>query len=261
MTRRDDVVLTALDLTPSAQLVLRTGLNVGEMTGTAVEGVHVGTEPPGGIEPLESLARQSGVTLRRLPGAAPQALAAALHQDKVVAMTIGAGTAHATEHTVGPTARYVIEHSRKPVVVVPDAAAPRRGKLERILVPLEGTETSSRPVLDALCPLLMTDVELIVLHVFTEQTVPRMLDRPSRDLPLIGREFLARHCPSASTIELRPGSVAARVAEVCAEHDADMVVLSWSQDTSKGRAKVVREVLGVSALPVLLLPTSPGTGT
>ena len=37
---------------------------------------------------------------------------------------------------------------------------------------------------------------------------------------------------------------------------ADLVVLSWSRDTSAGRATVVREVLGASALPVLLLPVS-----
>jgi hypothetical protein len=51
--------------------------------------------------------------------------------------------------------------------------------------------------------------------------------------------------------------VATRVAEVSTEHSADLVVLSWSQDSSPGRARAVREVLGASALPVLLLPVEP----
>jgi len=45
------------------------------------------------------------------------------------------------------------------------------------------------------------------------------------------------------------------VAEVSAEHGADLIVLSWSQDSSAGRAQVVREVLRASTLPVMLLPS------
>jgi len=47
------------------------------------------------------------------------------------------------------------------------------------------------------------------------------------------------------------------VAEVSEEHRADLIVLSWSQDTSPERARVVSEVLGASVLPVLLLPNTP----
>ena len=47
------------------------------------------------------------------------------------------------------------------------------------------------------------------------------------------------------------------VAEMSQAHGADLIVLSWSQDSSHGRARVVREVLGASALPVLLLPVKP----
>ena len=34
----------------------------------------------------------------------------------------------------------------------------------------------------------------------------------------------------------------------------DLVVLSWAQDSSPGHAAVIRDVLGVSKVPVLLLP-------
>jgi hypothetical protein len=47
------------------------------------------------------------------------------------------------------------------------------------------------------------------------------------------------------------------VAEVCAEQGSDLIVLSWSQDSSAGRAHVIREVLGASSVPVLLLPVTP----
>ena len=91
--------------------------------------------------------------------------------------------------------------------------------------------------------------------MFTEATRPTMLDRPWRDLEMIGKEFLTRHLPrQEARIELRPGPVGARVAEVCDEHGADLIVLSWSQNSSGGRARVIREVLGGVNLPILLLP-------
>src|ERR1019366_8553120 len=106
----------------------------------------------------------------------------------------------------------LLENAEKPVAVVPpDADTPV--PIRRLLVPLEGTDVSSRPVLEHLWPLVVTDVELVVLHVFTDTTIPAMLDRPHRDLQILGREFLTRHCPHASYIELRTGPVATRWAE------------------------------------------------
>jgi hypothetical protein len=84
-----------------------------------------------------------------------------------------------------------------------------------------------------------------------------MLDHPGRDLEMLGGEFLSRHFPREVQIEMRSGPVGVRVAEVAREHGADMVILSWSQDSSPGRARVVREVVATSALPILLLPAGP----
>ena len=84
---------------------------------------------------------------------------------------VGAKAAPDGQRLLGTTARHIIERSSKPVVIVPpELVAP--GAFRRILIPLEGTESSSRPVLERLLPLLVTDVELIVLHVFTETTRP-----------------------------------------------------------------------------------------
>ena len=83
-----------------------------------------------------------------------------------------------------------------------------------------------------------------------------MIDRPNRDLAMWGNEFLARHCPDASRIELRTGSIAARVNDLCQAEHADLIVLSWSQNSTHGRAAVVRDVLAHSTVPVLLLPAA-----
>ena len=59
--------------------------------------------------------------------------------------------------------------------MAPEAISP--GVIRRLLLPLEGTEMSSQPVLERLLPLLVADIELVVLHVFTDATLPVMLDR------------------------------------------------------------------------------------
>lgn len=140
------------------------------------------------------------------------------------------------------------------------AVGPRR--LRRLVVPLEGTEASSAPVLEALGRLVVVPVEVIAIHVFTEATVPRMMDRPVRDLEMIGPEFLARHLPGAARVEFRTGAVDRQVIYVCTTEDADLVVLSWSQDTSGGRAGVVRGLLGHCRAPVLLpVASAPSAGS
>lgn len=256
-TPQTQSVLAAFERDAAASAVLGTAERFAEIANATVEGVHAGTSLPG---TLATLTRRAGVTLRLVPGPPDRGLLAELERPGVRAIVMGAGHEHRGHHPAGPTTRYVAERSTKPVVVVPIDGEGVHGELRRLLVPLEGTESSSRPILEALLPLLVEGVEVEVLHVFTDETVPRMLDRPVRDTELLGREFLARHCPPAGRIVLHAGAVADRVQEVAEEHEAGMVVLSWSQDSSEGRARVVREVLATSQRPVLLLPVARDVG-
>ena len=250
------IVLAALDTTAAARPVLETAVRIGQLTGADVETVHVRGGTLESFETPKSLAARSGLPFRLLAGPVEPTLLDALGAPEVIAVVLGARSMSGGRHPLGRTALHVLEHADKPVVVVPPGAV-SPGAIQRLLVPLEGTEQSSRPVHERLWPLLVADVELVVLHVFTEATLPTMLDRPVRDMEILGKEFLTRHCPRANHIELRAGPVATRVAEVSAEHDVDLVVLSWSQNGSAERAQVVREVLGASALPVLVLPLVP----
>ncbi len=249
------VVLAALDATPSAKVVLETAIQIGRLTGTDVTSIHVRRNALESVDTLKSLAARAMVPFRVLEGSVKPTLLEALGAPDVIVAVIGARATSGGRRPIGRTAAHIIEHLDKPVVLVPpEVAAPI--SIRRILVPLEGAEASSRPVREQLRPLLVAGAELIVLHVFTEATLPTMLDRPFRDLEILGKEFLMRHHSRATHIELRLGPVAERVAEVSAEHGADLIVLSWSQDSSAGRAQVVREVLRASTLPVMLLPVT-----
>jgi nucleotide-binding universal stress UspA family protein len=248
-------VLAALDASPAARAVIETALGVGDLMGADVEAVHVGRP----TETLETLTANHGVPLHLAHGPAEKALLDAAASPGVVAAVLGARATPSGRRPTGRTALAVMQHTDKPTVVVPpDAVGVSPRPFRRLLVPLEGSEASSRPVIDRLCPLIVTKVELVVLHVFTAATVPRVLDHPGRDLELLGDEFLTRHCPYASRIEWRTGPVGARVTEAYGENDADLVVLSWSQDSSAGHAAVVHDVLAASTIPVLLLPVATG---
>ena len=245
-------VLAALDTGPAARAVLETGRGIAELMGADVEAVHVGRRHS---ETLRALAAAHDVALRLVPPPTEDALLGAVAAPDVVTAVVGARATPGGRRPTGHTALAVLQRTSKPTVVVPpDAVGVSPRPFRRLLVPLEGTEESSRPVLDCLCSLIVTQVELVVIHVFTPDTVPRVLDRPDRDLELLGKEFLTRHSPYASRIEWRTGPIGARVTEACEQHDADLVVLSWSQDSSVGHATVVRDVLAASTIPVLLLP-------
>ncbi len=248
-------VLAALDGSPAARPVLDAALGIGELMGADVEAVHVAEDR---AETPEWLAAQKGVELRMLDGPVEPRLIDALADEAVIAAAFGARSTAGGRRPVGRTAMQVLRQASKPIVVVPpDATGVVARPIHRLLVPLEGTVPSSQPVLEGLCPLVVGDAELIVLHVFTSETVPRVLDRSARDLSLWGDEFVARFCPGAVRIELRTGLVGARVAEVTVEESVDLVVLSWSRDDSAGHAAVIHDVLGRSSVPVLLLPVEP----
>jgi nucleotide-binding universal stress UspA family protein len=255
------VVLAALDTTDVARAVLATATRFGLLTRADVEAVFVRANPPGPGTSPEWLATGADVPFHLLDGPVESTLLEALGPDEVIGAVIGARATPRGPGAVGHTALHVLEHTQKPVMVVPpgleEAAT---GPFRRLLVPLEGTESSSHAVLERLRPLLVTDVELVVLHVFNDDTRPVMLDRPEEDLAILGRQFLIDHFPRPARIELCYGPVAERVVEASRDHASDLIVLSWSQDGSPGRARTVRESLESSRVPVLLLPATHGPG-
>lgn len=245
------IVLAALDASPTDQSVLDTALRIAVLTTTDVEAVHVTSAHN---EAVKARTDRAQVPLRLLSGPPEPALLGAVEAPDVVAAVIGSKAALDDRRLLGTTARRIVERSTKPVVVVPpDFVCP--DVFRRLLIPLEGTEASTQPVLKVLLHLVTADVELIVVHVFSASTAPAMLDHPWRDLEILGKEFLSRHLPQQqASIELRRGHVGTQVAEVCQEYGADLIVLSWLQDSSAGRARRAREILGAAQLPILLLP-------
>lgn len=247
-------VIAALDNPADADVIVNTAVRIGEIAGADVEAIHISANRQESVSALKSCTTRHMIPLHIVHGQVESTLLRELNATDVQAAVLGIRSSEEGPH-LGHIATGILRDLNKSIVLVPpDAVLP--GDIRRLVVPLEGTEISSRPVLDLLERIVPRDIELVVVHVFTEETLPKMLDHPYRDLEFLGQTFLARHCPSATDIRLRQGSVpvAAAINEVTAEGAGDLVVLSWSQDLSPGRAQVIREVLASSVAPVLVLP-------
>jgi hypothetical protein len=96
--------------------------------------------------------------------------------------------------------------------------------------------------------------DVVVMHVFDANTVPRFLDK-LRDLEIWAGEFLARNVQVPDVrLELRIGDVVNATLDLASAEDPDVIVLGWRQDLSSQRAQIARRLLVEARHPILLIP-------
>jgi nucleotide-binding universal stress UspA family protein len=246
-------VLAALDANPSARPVLGTAIAIAPLFDATAAALHVRENGAGIAGETASLAN---VPLRLGSGPPVDQIVLAAEAPGVAALVIGARGRHGGPRPAGHTALEVITRVPKPVVVVPPEAQPR-ARLNRILVPLEGTHTSSRALEDVVKLAHRSELEVLVLHVHTPESMPAFANHEPHASQAWDREFLARHVPTPHeriTLVRQVGFPADNIVAVARQRNVDLVALAWSQHLSPGRASVVSETLAGSNVPVLLLP-------
>jgi nucleotide-binding universal stress UspA family protein len=248
-----NTVLAALDCSAADRPVIETALGVADLLDATVRAVHVGEGP---AVTAEGAASTAGVPLHLLTGPVVKSLLAELDAPDVTAGVLGARGLPIGRRPAGGTVLEVLEHTDKPVVVVPpeaDGVCPRL--LRRLLIPLDATELTSARIADALDALVAADTELVVLHVFDERARPPILNHGGIEFEQWGKEFLLRHLPGRhARFEWRSGHAADFVVQVGEEHAVDLVVVAWAQ-TLEGHGDIIRALLSRSKVPVLILPT------
>jgi nucleotide-binding universal stress UspA family protein len=241
-------VLAAVDATPAARPVLHTAARLARLLDADTLAVHVGKDPV----LAQEVAKELGVPMIVLPGEpAEQIIRTGERPD--VALVVLALSSLPSRHAAGHTALAVATRLSKPVLVVPPGIPPRP-TLTRVLFPLDG----NRGVSTALHPLIAAYVavgfEVIALHVFQPDTVPRFLDKPE-DIDVWREEFLAEHCAELGIrLVTRPGPTTGSLLDVAVTEDVDIIALGWRQDLSPHHAAVVRKVLAAADRPVALIP-------
>jgi hypothetical protein len=173
----------------------------------------------------------------------------ALHQPGILTAVL------AGDEVSRPLWQRVAQQSDKPLVLVPAAAGRRPSEIRKILLPLDGTAPSAAAVAPIAERLARGGAELVVLHVFDVDTVPKFWDQQAHAGRAWTEEFLARYCSvPGARLELRRGAAAEHVVRVAGAEQADMIALAWSQQLDRGRARVVLRTVLESEVPVILVP-------
>lgn len=246
-------VIAALDNSPVARPVILTAAALARLLGAQVEALHVSED---GARLARSTAEAAGVELGTRKGPTVDRLVEAGSDQDVVAMVLGTRGTQAAAHAIGATALDVVTSLAKPLVIVPPDVA-RPGTLQRILLPLEGTISTS------LAPKAVFELadgaklEIVVLHIHDEASLPAFTDQPQHETMAWAQEFLARYCPwgvGDVHLDVRVGRRDEQLLRAAEETGADLIALGWSQELAAGRAPVVRAALEWGHVPVLLIP-------
>ena len=249
-------VIAAIDSSAAARPVLGAAAAISELMQAELVALHVREDD----DPApRAQARAAGVTLQTVAGPTVAGIVEAARPDDVVAVVVGVRGTPAGRRPAGRTALEVMTALEKPLVVVPQSAA-HPENLRRILVPLDGTAATAEALRETIELARGREVEVVVLHVHDEASLPPFEDQLQHETESWAREFRARHCPwppEELRLEVRVGSPPDYVVRVAADADVDLIALGWSQDLSAGRAAVVRETLARSVVPVLLVPLGP----
>jgi len=148
----------------------------------------------------------------------------------------------------------------KPLVIVPpDAQPPPR--IARVLIAMKGTTRSARELLGVIQIGAAADLDLVVVHVDSEDTIPAFSDQAQYDTQDYANEFLTRYCRGApeARLVLRVGLPVDEILATADEVDPDMLVIGWPHSSDPNRAPIAREILTRSHVPVLVATTKDST--
>ena len=228
-----------------------------QAAGTAEVLAVLGRDGEGSVtQTAEVIARLAGGQVRPLRLAADlsgeraaRQVMRALHQPATVTGVL------AGDDRSRPLWQPVAQRSVKPVVLVPAGARQLPRRIRRVLLPLDGTARSAAAVAETAERFARGGAELVVLHVFDAQTVPKFWNQHAHAGQAWEQEFLARYCAlPGARLELRSGAASEHVVKVAGAEQADMIALAWSQQLEPGRAAAVRRTVRDAEVPVMLVP-------
>ena len=236
--------------------------------------LHVTERSP----PLAELAAQLGVqpsdlrgaTIDSRPGVPSEVILQAAAESKARLIVLCTHTAASRPMDVlGRTALAVLREAACPVVLVNPDLALGGWTLRKVLLPHEGTPTTS----DALRPgaelARRAGAELIVLQVAAAGAAapgeagslvsPAYLDQPQHEWPAWAGEFIERLaciCPLEGLrvrLLLGHGTPSAEILRVAGAEAADLIVLVWKGRWEPARAETLKAVVRDAPCPTMVV--------
>lgn len=247
-------IVAAVTDDSAARAVLRAAVAVCGLFSATAEAMHV-AEAPGEDAALAQAAREAEIELTTTSGQPIEQIAAVAGRQDVVALVLGARGRPADGRPAGRTALALLESIQKPLLVVTGETV-FEAPVRRVLVPLDGTQTSAAALEEIVGLASAAAVEVVVAHVRQRRALPAFNDHLPHEVRAWSEEFLARHCPAPADLELRVGDPDEHLLDICRRSGCDLVALGWAQNLGAGHAAVVRRMLEETPVPLLLTPVS-----
>jgi nucleotide-binding universal stress UspA family protein len=171
---------------------------------------------------------------------------------------------------LGRTATKVLHDARCPVVLVPPERGAAPWRLHHVLVPHDGTPSTSAALQPAAALAERGRAELLVVHVTNIKTAPaeagslstpRYVDQPQHEWPAWTSEFLNRLaciCPLGQLrvrMFLAHGDTAAEIMRLSEKQSTDLIVLAWRGILEPPRAATMKDILREAHCPIMVVRT------
>jgi nucleotide-binding universal stress UspA family protein len=204
-----------------------------------------------------------GMVLTDLVGDAAEELGKLLARADVDCVAFGLRTND--DPGLGHVAEALLGSFSAPLLLVRPGMRPLTS-LQRLLVPLEGTPSSSAAMLYAEEVLCRPQREIVMLHVATGKTpaeagslaAPRFIDQEQYEWSDWQDEFSMRFSQCAHgarhRVSVRVGEPASTIVVEARAGDAELIVLSWKGTFAAGHGRIVRRLLEMSPCPLLVVP-------
>ena len=120
---------------------------------------------------------------------------------------------------------------------------------------MEGTPEHVRSLKHAVELASTADLELVVIHVDDQSSIPSFSDQVQHETDAYAHEFLARFAPGAPTaqLELRIGVPVDEILKAAASIEPDLLAMGWPQTDDPARGAVAHELLERCPIPMLLV--------
>ena len=270
----EPIILVPLDGSKQALAALPVAKALGEIERAALHILHVGEHEVTAEELRSQLGREAPMldafTIDARIGAPAEEILNVAEEMKprVIVMCKHSGTERGK--MLGRTAMKVLHDAACPVVLVPPERGATPWHLQHVLVPHDGTPSTSAALQPAAELAERGCAELLVVHVTDIKTAPaeagslttpRYVDQPQHEWPAWSTEFLNRLasvCPLGRLhvrMLLAHGDIAAEVLRLCKRQSMDLIVLAWRGLWEAPRAATMKNILREAHCPIMVVRT------
>jgi nucleotide-binding universal stress UspA family protein len=266
-------ILVPLDGSHPALAALPVAKVLSEIEQATVRLVHIAANtPPPHAELLSWLrlegAELDGITIETRTGEPSKETLKMAEEIKPRMIVLCTHTTAEPRNVLGRTATNVLRNATCPLVLVPTDRGLTPWHLHHVLVPHDGTPSTSAALRPAERLAEHAGAELLVVHVTDVRpapaepgsfTTPLYVDQPQHEWPAWSSEFverLASICPLRHLhvrMFLAHGDPATEISRLAQEQSTDLKVVAWRGLWDAPRAAILKDILAKARCPVMVM--------